>query len=155
MMVTKLDDRRVVVESGTSLDFFGSTFHFRLTGADTGGAYSLVEYDAPPGAEGPPAHIHEGTEEYIFVLEGNLDIVLGDRHTLAGPGDGVLVPRGALHTFYNSSSEPVRFLTLLKPGGFEGLLAEAAMLAAAGQWPPSPETGAEVFSRYDMVVPQD
>jgi mannose-6-phosphate isomerase-like protein (cupin superfamily) len=37
----------------------------------------------------------------------------------AGPGTFVLVPPGLVHTFENKGSEPVRFVNIHAPAGFD------------------------------------
>lgn len=151
-MASSVDERQAVGRSGSSYDLFGSTLTLRLTADDTEGAYALVEYDAPPGLPGSPTHRHEYTEEYIFVLEGKLNITLAGEVIVAGPGEGVLCPRGVEHAFANHSDDRTRFLTLLRPGGFEALLASVAARLANDGWEPTPEEFAEILAPFDIIV---
>ncbi|TCC38667.1 cupin domain-containing protein [Kribbella speibonae] len=57
----------------------------RVSGEQTGGAFSLTENLARRGS-GSPVHIHEHEEESLIVLDGELRVVLGDDEHLAGPG---------------------------------------------------------------------
>lgn len=52
-----------------------------------------------------PPHLHVGQDEYIFVIEGRIDLLLGDERTSAGPGDLVRMPQGVPHAFYNNSGK--------------------------------------------------
>lgn len=50
-----------------------------------------------------PPHIHPTQDEWIIVLDGNLEIeFLGDVHK-AGPGDTVRMPKGEAHGIFNRS----------------------------------------------------
>lgn len=50
-----------------------------------------------------PPHIHPTQDEWIIVLEGNLEVeFLGDVHK-AGPGDTVRMPMGEAHGIFNRS----------------------------------------------------
>lgn len=50
-----------------------------------------------------PPHIHPTQDEWISVLEGNLEIeFLGDVRK-AGPGDTVRMPKGEAHAIFNRS----------------------------------------------------
>lgn len=50
-----------------------------------------------------PPHIHPTQDEWIVVLEGNLEIeFMGDVHK-AGPGDTVRMPKGEAHGIFNRS----------------------------------------------------
>ena len=76
----------------------GDRYTFLVTGAETGGAYFAMEAVVPPGG-GPPPHIHRQEDETFYVVEGDVEFLLGDRIVIATEGDFVNVPRGALHRF--------------------------------------------------------
>ncbi len=97
-----------------------------LAASATGGAFGLVEHDLPAGQLGSPVHTHEREDEYSYVLRGCLSAQIGDTVLAAGPGELVVKPRGIPHAFWNSGSEPVRFLELISPGGFEEYFFELA-----------------------------
>ncbi len=42
-------------------------------------------------------HVHEDTDDFFLVLDGELDIELRDRTITLGPGDLYVVPRGVEH----------------------------------------------------------
>jgi uncharacterized cupin superfamily protein len=97
-----------------------------LPSSATGGAFGLVEHDLPARQLGSPVHTHEREDEYSYVLEGQLTAQIGDAVVEAGPGELVVKPRGIPHAFWNAGSEPVRFLELITPGGFEEYFFELA-----------------------------
>ena len=99
-----------------------------VSGRDTAGRYSLMEYVVAaraadlPGAE--PCygmHRHRDIEETFFVRSGSLRFVLGEDVISLGPGDFVRVPAGVRHGFANVSGERVDLLVGFVPGGFEEL----------------------------------
>ena len=55
---------------------------------------ALVRYD-----EGiaPPPHFHPNEEQFIYLLEGKLRMVLGDDTATIVPGDVVHIPRNVRH----------------------------------------------------------
>src|SRR5688500_2939129 len=96
-----------------------------VSGDDTGGRWSLMEYevaarpaDAPLGY-GP--HLHRGIEETFVVQEGRLRFLLDEEVRDLGPGERVCVPPGVRHGFANVSGAPVKLLVSFHPGGFEQL----------------------------------
>jgi quercetin dioxygenase-like cupin family protein len=97
-----------------------------LTGATTGGTFGLVEHDLPARQLGSPIHTHANEDEYSYVLSGRLTARIGDEVVEAGPGELVVKPRGIPHAFWNSGDEPVRFLELISPAGFEEYFFELA-----------------------------
>ncbi len=50
------------------------------------------------GDQAPP-HVHHAGEEAFICLAGDLEVVVGGARRPIPPGDFVIVPRGAVHTF--------------------------------------------------------
>src|SRR2546428_13604850 len=55
-----------------------------------------------------PRHIHPNTEEAMIMLEGTLEVVLGNQRMTVGPGHDVLAPAGTVNGFLNRTREPRR-----------------------------------------------
>ena len=125
----------------------GVSVGFLANAEDTLGAIGLVEYTAPPRFPGPPPHFHEHTWDAYYVLEGRLDVRLGDERLELRPGDVAVAPPGTVHGFSNALDTPTRFLDIHAPGGFEGYFRE---LAAEGMR--DPVAIAQIGSRYDMIL---
>ena len=64
-----------------------------------------------------PPHTHTTQDEYIFVLDGRIDLILDGRKTAASAGDLVRMPRGIPHAFFNNSGKPVTALFWAAPAG--------------------------------------
>lgn len=84
----------------------------------TGGGYSAFEDFVLPG-QGPPLHTHTKEDETMYVIEGELEVVLGDKTYTARPGDFAHMARGVPHRFKNLTDKPARMLLTYSPGGFE------------------------------------
>ena len=69
----------------------------------TNGAYAIFENVVPPG-RGVPLHVHTWEDETLYGVEGNLQVVLGDRTQVTTAGDFVNMPRGVPHRFQNVGS---------------------------------------------------
>ncbi len=82
---------------------------------DVMGKYCLVEALVPPGAGAPPNH-HAGETEAFFILDGQVAFRVGEREFVAGAGDHVPVPDGAVHAFQVIGDVPARMLILNAPG---------------------------------------
>jgi quercetin dioxygenase-like cupin family protein len=82
-------------------------------------AYVVMVGSMPVGDPAPPLHRHPHTDEAFYIAEGQLTFHLGDRELVAGAGAFVFIPRGLVHTAWNSGSGPMRGLLLLSPGGAE------------------------------------
>src|ERR1700760_4192083 len=73
----------------------GNVMAFKAVADQTGGYFSLMERTVPPGARTPPPHRHVTCSEAFFVLAGTITFRLDDAVLTGGPGDFLLVPRGA------------------------------------------------------------
>jgi quercetin dioxygenase-like cupin family protein len=68
----------------------------------------------PAGTFVPP-HIHPTQDEFIYMLEGELALVMDGREMKAGPGDLVKMPMGIPHGIFNRSGETVKCLFWVSP----------------------------------------
>ena len=99
-------DRATVLESGQGKLFSarGSAMFFKATRASTNGAFSLMERTLPPGGRKPPPHIHTNCEEAFYVLDGEVEFILGNEVVVGRRDSFVLVPGGVAHTFGNAGA---------------------------------------------------
>ena len=116
--------------------FLGALSQVRLSGEQTGGAFSLVENLNRRG-NGSPVHVHDQEDETLFVLDGELQVLVGEDDYTAGPGTVAVLPRRLRHA-YVVTSATARFLTLHIPAGFEQFAAEVGQPARALTLPPPP-----------------
>ncbi len=103
-----------------------------LAGSDTGGNFALLLDECPPGG-GPPLHIHHNEDETFYILEGELEMRVGEKTFTASAGTSVFLPKGSAHTFRNSSDQPARSIALLTPAGLEGFFREVEDLLSKGE----------------------
>lgn len=68
----------------------------------------------PPGTFVPP-HIHPTQDEFIYMLEGNFELILDGREVTAGPGDLVRMPMGIPHGIFNKSDQSVKCYFWVSP----------------------------------------
>lgn len=129
-----------------------STAVMKATAETTAGAFSMSEGTFPAGMKGPPPHAHRHTTDAFYVLEGTLHLTVGEREIDAPAGSYILVPPGIVHTFANTSDQPVRFLNINSPGGWENYLRDLADAMRSGTMPGSSEF-AQIVAKYDFVVP--
>jgi mannose-6-phosphate isomerase-like protein (cupin superfamily) len=51
---------------------------FMFEGAESGGAFALVEHPIGPRVLAAPLHTHVREDEYTYVLEGEVGVQVGD-----------------------------------------------------------------------------
>lgn len=142
---------------GEQLWVLGDRYTFKIGSDETGGGYAILETVTAPGNPGPPPHLHHDCDETFQVLEGQLELWVEGRTTLAETGSLVSIPRGTLHTFKNGGSKPARFLVFLTPGGFEKFFQELGEPVVDPNRPPDgPVDVAKVVStaaKYHCEIP--
>jgi mannose-6-phosphate isomerase-like protein (cupin superfamily) len=86
--------------------------NFVLAGREQGLAciagYSVIE----PGA-GAPLHAHADVDEVFILLEGTLDLRLGDEQRLVEANHTIAIPAGVPHAFVAVGPAPVRMFTFM------------------------------------------
>ena len=68
----------------------------------------------PAGTFVPP-HIHPTQDEFIYLLEGRLDLVLDGKDFVATAGDLIRLPMGIPHGIFNKSEQTVKCLFWVTP----------------------------------------
>ena len=99
----------------TTNAYMGSLMSFLARGAETGGRFAVMEYQAHPGNE-PPPHAHEWEHELCYVIEGAMELYCDGQVLVAGPGEVVFMPQGVPHAFYIRSPR-LRMLILVQATG--------------------------------------
>jgi quercetin dioxygenase-like cupin family protein len=86
-------------------------------------ALTLSLFELTSRFEGPDPHSHEDHIDSFYVLDGDIDFLLGDETVRAGPGAFVAAPPGTVHTFTNPGPSGARLLNMHSPdGGFADFL---------------------------------
>jgi len=127
------------------LRIFGQEIYIKVTGAQTGGAWSMIQQVTPP-ASGPPMHCHTREDEGFWVVEGKFLFVVGDQRIEANPGDFLLAPRNIPHTFLNIGDVPAKAIVIMSPAGMEDFF----LAVAALEGPPDPGWVGQLFAEYGI-----
>jgi quercetin dioxygenase-like cupin family protein len=99
---------------------------FLVTG-EQAQSMAAFEFTAAPRFD-VGAHVHRSIEEIFYVVEGELDLRVGDRVQRASPGTFMFVPKGAPHAFSNPGSAPAKVLLVVSPPGQERYFEELATI---------------------------
>jgi mannose-6-phosphate isomerase-like protein (cupin superfamily) len=138
-------------------------------GETTGGRYSLLESIVPPGGASPP-HIHHEEDEWIYIEEGDMQIVVGER-SYPDPAQipGVNAPRDKLFAFdapagtlflgnknfihgvRNTGETTAKVLLVSEPAGFENLIEVSQPVPDLSNLP---EFDPETFGRVGAASPE-
>lgn len=116
--------------TGTNYDWENDHTFVKVSAADTGGAYTLMEDNLKPTfALG--LHRHDNHAETFYFLEGVVDFYIDGDWIKAVPGTTIHVPPGVPHACRAADGKPARMLMIYQPSGFDGFLAEMSGLTAA------------------------
>jgi len=139
---------------GDRADFPRLGNRFVVRGDATGGRFALIEHEIPPRALAAPTHTHQHEDEYSFVLEGRVGVLIGAEEAVAGPGELIVKPRGIPHAFWNPGDVPARLLELISPAGFERYFEEMAPLLSGGGPPDFEELG-RIQAKYGLTMDRE
>ena len=123
--------------------FLGDLVIVHVSGEDTEGRFSLLEFLQPPGYM-TPLHVHRRADQAFYVLKGELTLHLPEQSLAAGPGASAYGPIDIPHADHTSSAEPARFLVVNSPAGFEQFVAEVGRPAETLTLPPASEAPPDV-----------
>jgi quercetin dioxygenase-like cupin family protein len=101
---------------GTAVPGLGMTH--KVDGKRLAGRLLVMEGVIPPGTLIHP-HTHTREDECSFILDGELQYLVGDAVFTAGPGSYVPKPRGVRHAFWNRTAQPARVMEMHTPATFD------------------------------------
>jgi quercetin dioxygenase-like cupin family protein len=127
----------------------GETITVLLTGEQTGGRFALLHGEFGPG-DGAPLHLHHREDETFYILEGTLDLQVGQAKETALAGTTAFRPREIPHNFFNHSDRPAKTVALVTPAGFESYFADFYGLMAQGQ--PDMQAVLSIAQKYSMEI---
>ena len=133
---------------GEAIDLGNFEMIVKATGADTGGAFSLLEATEPPNF-GPPLHIHHDCAEAFYVLEGEYRIFVEGAEHRCGAGSFILIPSGLRHSF-RVGDKPSRKLNLYAPAEMVGYFNDLSEAIAEGD--ADPKRLDDIARRHGMEV---
>ncbi len=131
--------------------------------SQTNNQFSCIEGYVEPRRMGPPIHLHEAADELMYVVEGTAGMMVDGEIFIVEAGGFGFRPHGLVHTFFNPSDKPLRFIDMFPnqalevylEGMFTGI---PAKLIAQGIQPGTPEFGAgmqtglrELDQQFDIV----
>ena len=149
------------IESYPVYSIVGDRYTFLITGAQSDGAYLVLEAFVPPGG-GPPLHIHHREDEVFHVIDGEFEFTIAGTRSCVGAGEVVIGRREIPHGFKNIGVTPGRMIITVTPAGLENFFAEIGTPLQSRQEapvPPSPEDIAKLMQsapKYDLeLLPPD
>ncbi len=93
----------------------GSNLTYQLMTPDLNRQMEVFLAEKEPGEEKITIPLRQQTEEFIYVLEGQLEIELGEEVYLLGPGDSVYFDGPLLRRLTACGDTTLRFISVITP----------------------------------------
>ena len=103
---------------GNSYWVLGDLYTFKVTGKETGGAFTIID-QVIQSQGGPPPHIHKREDEAFYIHEGTFSFLCGEKEAVFEAGSFVYIPKGTLHTFKNIGQQPGKLMVVITRAGLE------------------------------------
>jgi len=126
---------------------------FLVEGDESMGSVAVFEFDVPVRSKVAAAHSHDGYEETLYGLEGVLTWTVDGTEIEVGPGEALVIPRGAVHQFDNRGDVDATQLAIVTPGilGPDYFREVGRILAASAGGPPDLTALGEVMRRHGLT----
>jgi mannose-6-phosphate isomerase-like protein (cupin superfamily) len=111
--------------------FPGQEARVLLNGDQSGGTASVFHLTLFPGYQAPNHH-QPNEEEFFYILEGQVELTIGNKTVTCGPGYFGFAPRFATHAFKGVGETPAKMLTWNVPAGHERMFEGVQKLKAKG-----------------------
>jgi DNA-binding transcriptional MerR regulator len=88
----------------------GTTIDCKVSGKDTGGAMCVLELNNT----GWPRHVNPDQDEWIYVVDGEVELEIGKKRFRLGAGESTFIPRNVEHAW---GGVPARIINTYQPAG--------------------------------------
>lgn len=148
-VINKMKPKIMRKSEGKKLNVLGDIQTIKLTGEDTNGMFTLIEEENAPGVE-IPMHVHDNEDEIFKVLEGEMQLTVGDTTTILKAGDLAFGPRGVPHTWKIIGDKKAKVILSVFPSGIEHMFEELSDITQNAQGRPDMGKVMEVCGRYGI-----
>jgi len=140
-------------QEGENLSVVGDTYRILISGEETDGAFSTMEFNVPPNG-GPGPHSHADFYESFYVVEGEVEVNSEAGSYKAGKGAFVLIPKGGIvHDFKNKTNQHAVLLCTVVPAGLEDFFMKIGKPVAIGEFlPPPPMDDPEAVKKLGKIA---
>jgi DNA-binding transcriptional MerR regulator len=91
---------------------YGTTIDCKVSGKDTGGAMCVLELNNT----GWPRHVNPEQDEWIYVVDGEVELEIGGKRFRLGARESMFIPRNVEHVWAAVSAE-AKILNTYQPAG--------------------------------------
>jgi len=99
---------------GEQIKLGGEPHDCKVSGQDTDGAMCVFEFT---GMGGGPRHRHHDQDEWIYVIDGELEFEVGEKRFRVGACGSVFIPRKVPHGWAGLKGTPSKIINVYQPAG--------------------------------------
>lgn len=130
-------DKKLVIKKWESDKKFWMTEN-EFTGIVVGKESTNSEYVITDGVIEPngfiPNHYHKWEDQTFHIIEGELEIIVGNEHLRINVGDTIHCPRGIAHYMKNIGKENAKIISYIFPGDWaEDFFSETSRQVKSGK----------------------
>ena len=103
------DDR-----SGEHIKLGGEPNDCKVSAQDTDGAMCVFEFT---GMGGGPRHLHHEQDVWIYIIDGEIGLVVGAERLRLTAGESIFIPRKTAHIWTCMSGRPAKIINVYQPAG--------------------------------------
>jgi len=89
---------------------YGTTIDCKVSGKDTGGAMCVLEVNNT----GWPRHVNRDQDEWIYVVDGEVELEIGKKRFHLGARESMFIPRNVEHAW---GGVPAKVINTYQPAG--------------------------------------
>ncbi len=143
----------VGASDGQNLSIVGDTYRILITGKETDGAFSTMEFNVPPNG-GPGPHSHADFQESFYIVDGEVEVNSEAGSYTAKKGSFVTIPKGGIvHDFKNKTNQNAVLICTVVPAGLEEMFIEIGKPVAIGKFfPPPPMDDPEAMKKMEKIA---
>ena len=86
----------------------------KVSGKDTNGALAIFEF---VGSGGGPRAAHLQEDEWIYIIEGEFDFVIGAKRMRLKAGESIFIPHGTSHVWATANGKAGKIINVYQPAG--------------------------------------
>jgi quercetin dioxygenase-like cupin family protein len=137
---------------GKIVSVVGDTYRILVGGAETNGAFTVIDMLIPPNG-GPGPHEHAQIEESFYVIDGEIEVKSEFGEYIATKGSFVNIPKGGVvHCFKNKTDKIAHLLCIVVPSGLDTFFEEIGKPVGYGEFLPPPPMDPESAKKLQAIA---
>jgi uncharacterized cupin superfamily protein len=127
-----MDEKTTAIIAKANVQFEGLAVQVKLSGKDTVGAFSVVEFQLQPKTLGAPLHVRGEEDVFLTVIDGELVLQMDELVSTVREHLWIKIPSGTAFAAWNQAEVATRYMEIIRPAGFEQKYLELDAILKSG-----------------------